>query len=79
MLLLYYRPTCPFSRRVLAEADKVGATLEKHDINDATNAAELLARGGRKQVPFLVDTNAGVQMYESPKIVEYLDAHPQGA
>ncbi len=37
------------------------------------NRAELLERGGRMQVPYLVDPNTGVEMYESTDIVEYLE------
>ena len=31
--------------------------------------------GGEDQIPYLVDTERGVTMYESDDIVEYLDKH----
>jgi glutathione S-transferase len=33
---------------------------------------ELVTKGGKKQVPFLEDTERGVSMYESSDIVSYL-------
>jgi glutathione S-transferase len=32
----------------------------------------LLKLGGKEQVPFMVDTDKGVMMYESEDIIEYL-------
>ena len=34
----------------------------------------MVEQTGRFQVPYLVDPNTGVQMFEGPEIVEYLDA-----
>jgi len=34
-----------------------------------------LRAGGEDQIPYLVDTQRGVTMYESDDIVEYLEAH----
>jgi glutathione S-transferase len=42
---------------------------------DSDNRRELKARGGKIQIPYLVDPNTGVEMYESRDIVRYLDAH----
>jgi glutathione S-transferase len=35
--------------------------------------AELRERGGKVQVPFLVDPNTGRELYESDDIVAYLE------
>ena len=35
---------------------------------------ELVRRGGKMQVPYLVDPNTGREMYESDAITAYLDA-----
>lgn len=75
MLTLYYRPTCPFCRKVLEVAGELGLTLEKKDVNDPKNAKELLERGGKQQEPYLVDSDRGVEMYESADIVAYLREH----
>ena len=34
---------------------------------------DLIKRGGKRQVPYLVDTDRQVEMYESEDIVEYLN------
>jgi glutaredoxin 3 len=76
MLTLYYKPTCPFCQKVLAKAEELGVTFNLKDIsaNEAT-AAELVEKGGQRMVPYLVDEQKGVSMYESGDIVAYLDEH----
>ena len=44
----------------------------KIDIKDKTNEESLIKLGGKRQVPFLVDTDRNIQMYESNDIIEYL-------
>ncbi len=75
MLTLYFRPTCAFCRRVMAVIDRLGLEVELKDISDQTIADELLARGGKIQVPYLVDTIRAVEMYESDAIVAHLQTH----
>jgi glutathione S-transferase len=72
MLVLYYRPSCFHSHFVLDTADALGLTLEKRDINDPALAAELEAKGGKRQIPYLVDTDRNVALYESTDIANYL-------
>ncbi len=36
--------------------------------------AELVARGGKMMVPYLIDPNTGTEMYESDDIVAYLES-----
>lgn len=75
MLTLYFKPTCAFCRRVQAVIDRMQLQVELKDIDaDEAFAAELSARGGSKQVPYLVDTEAGVEMYESDAIVSHLQS-----
>jgi hypothetical protein len=38
------------------------------------NRNEMIKRVGRFQVPFLVDDNTGVEMFEGAEIVKYLEA-----
>jgi glutathione S-transferase len=40
----------------------------------SANRDRLIERTGRFQVPFLVDPNTGLELFESPEICEYLDA-----
>lgn len=79
MLTLYYRPTCPFSKKVLAAAKELGVGLEVRDIGEAPHLEELLRRGGKKQVPYLVDRAHETEMYESEDIIAYLKGEPSGA
>ena len=39
----------------------------------SANRDELVKRTGRFQVPFLVDPNTGIEMFESPEICDYLE------
>jgi len=39
----------------------------------SANRDRLVERTGRFQVPFLVDPNTGLELFESPEICEYLD------
>lgn len=54
-------------------ADNLHVTLELKEVSeDETAAAELLEKGGKMQVPFLVDSEKAVSMYESSDIIDYL-------
>ncbi|MCU0678188.1 MAG: glutathione S-transferase N-terminal domain-containing protein [Candidatus Pacebacteria bacterium] len=73
MLNLYYKPTCPYCQRVLAANETMKAPLVLKDVrSNPAIMAELLEKGGKSQVPYLDDTDTGVQMYESIDIIEYL-------
>jgi len=74
MLTLYYKPTCPYCQEVLGKAEELGLQFRLKDIStDSTLKDELVIQGGKQQVPFLIDTDKGVKMYESQDIVRYLD------
>jgi len=72
MLTLYRKIGCPYCTRVLATARELDLTLAEKNIADPGVADELVALGGKRQVPFLVDDARGVSMYESGDIIEYL-------
>ncbi len=72
MFTLYYRPTCPFCRRVINEANELGIELNKKDIEEEEIAKELIALGGKLQVPYLMDESANKGMYETDTIIAYL-------
>ncbi|MBY4797155.1 glutathione S-transferase N-terminal domain-containing protein [Collinsella sp. AGMB00827] len=69
--VLYYRPMCPFCRKVLTYMESKGIELELKDLtNDEEARAELERVGGKAQVPCLfID---GKPMYESDDIIAYL-------
>jgi glutathione S-transferase len=76
MLTLYYKPGCPYSNRVLAANQTIGAELTLRNIvMEPAARAELLAKGGRTQTPYLEDTERGVSMHESLDIISYLHTH----
>lgn len=76
MLTLYMRSTCPFCQRVMQMAENLNVTLDLKDIDeDETARAVLEGSGGKVQVPFLVDTDKGVNMYESSDIIDHLRTH----
>lgn len=76
MLTLYIKPGCPFCAKVLAELARLELEFERKDItSDDTVMAELIEKGGQKQVPYLVDSEQGVSMYESDDIVAHLKKH----
>ncbi|KAL7520748.1 hypothetical protein ACHAWX_005458 [Stephanocyclus meneghinianus] len=65
----------PFVRPV---KDKLGALGLPHRIvscsRGSNNRDKMVEKTGRFQVPFLVDENTGVEMFEGPEIVAYLEA-----
>ncbi len=72
MLTLYVRTGCPFCEKVLDEMAILGIEPALKNIADEGVAKDLVARGGKQQVPYLVDDERKVEMYESNDIVEYL-------
>ena len=60
MLDLFILETCPYCRKVMSFLDEKGVKYNK------------VKMGGKRQVPFLVDTDRNIQMYESDDIIEYL-------
>jgi glutathione S-transferase len=73
MLTLYYKEACPFCQRVLQMADNLKVELELKEVSeDEAALAELIEKGGQKQVPYLVDSEKGTAMYESNDIIEYM-------
>ncbi len=76
MYILYYRPTCPYSKKVLAAAKEYGVGMELRDVAESCHADALRKRGGKLQVPYLIDTARGKEMYESDDIVAYLKGEP---
>lgn len=74
MLLLYKMDGCPHCRKVMKFFDSKGLTYRAMDISDIVNKDELLHLGGMEQVPFLVDTEKNIKMYESDEIIKYANS-----
>ena len=71
---LYMFDACPFCKKVLDFTTMYGIDIEIKDVRkNKTFKEELIAIGGKKQVPFLQDEDAWIQMYETQDIIAYLE------
>lgn len=75
MLTMYVKTGCPYCAMALQKVNELGLQIEEKNIADDAVAAELVERGGKRQVPYLIDSERNVEMYESADIVSYLDEH----
>ena len=73
MLKLYTKTGCPYCAVVLQKLQRNSIPFSEFNISDAKNSEDILSQGGKRQVPFLVDEDAGISLYESATIVDYLD------
>jgi len=86
MLTLYVKTGCPFCAKVITKLQELGVPYEEKNVKDPDVVDELIAEGGKRQVPFLEDDNKtpyivddDVEMYESDAIVNYLEQKfPEG-
>jgi glutathione S-transferase len=75
-LVLYNMEGSPYCRKVresLAELDL--ESVVRNVPKGSPQREELNERGGKVQVPYLVDPNTNTEMYESNDIVAYLEEH----
>ena len=71
MLKLYVKTSCPYCAAVIAKLNELDVSFEEQNIADSEVAKELIARGGKRQVPYLADED--IEMYESADIIQYLE------
>lgn len=72
MIKLYTYKVCPYCEKVRKAFAEMG--IEYQEIRaeyGSPESQELIALGGKGQVPFLLDEDRGVQMYESDDIIAY--------
>jgi glutaredoxin 3 len=71
IVVLYYKPSCPYSKKVLDHIEKEGLEVSLKNIeNDSKAKEELLHLGGKVQVPCLfID---GKPLYESNDIIDWM-------
>lgn len=81
MLTLFVKTGCPYCAKVLRKLEELDIPFAEKNIKDQTVVDELIAEGGKRQVPFLEDDNMtpyliddDVEMYESDAIVAYLNS-----
>lgn len=76
-LELYYRPTCPFSLKVLKFIEENNISLTLKDITEKPEYnKELIDIGGKGQIPCLMID--GKALYESEDIIQWLKDNRQG-
>lgn len=73
LLELWSFEASPFCRKVREELTRLGLDYRVHNVGKrGRRRPELVALGGKMQVPYLVDENTGAAMYESDDIIAYL-------
>ena len=66
---------CPYCRKVREVLSELALPYVVRNLpKGSPKRDELVRRGGKMQVPYLVDPNTGREMYESDTITAYLDA-----
>ena len=76
MLHLYTSPQCPYCRKVEAYLDGRAIPYEIRDVSTKPEFRDtVVSLGGNLQVPFLVDTEQNVHLYESDDIITYIGEH----
>ncbi len=64
----------PYCRKVREALHELNLDFRVHNVaKRSVKRKDLVARGGKMQVPYLVDPNTGTAMYESDDIVAYLE------
>lgn len=57
-------------------AENLQVELELKDVSEDEQAlAMLIEKGGKQQVPFLIDSEREISMYESSDIIDYMREH----
>ena len=72
IVILYYKSTCPYSKKVLGFLKELGLEIPLKNIEeDSKSSEELLHLGGKAQTPCLfIDGNP---LYESQDIMDWLN------
>jgi glutaredoxin len=72
MLTLYTKPGCSFCAKVKEEGKFLGLTFNERSVLEEGVVDELVAKGGKKQVPFLFDDETDATLYGSDEIIAHL-------
>lgn len=72
MIELFMLDYCGYCQKVMEYLNTHEIPYKKIDISNKANEEALIRIGGKRQVPFIVDKEHGIEMYESRDIIEYL-------
>jgi glutaredoxin len=72
MIDLFILENCPYCKKVMKYMDENGMKYNKIDISNKASEDSLIQIGGKRQVPFMIDKDRNIQMYESSDIIEYV-------
>ena len=72
MIDLFVLENCPYCKKVMNYMDENNMKYNKIDISNKDSEESLINIGGKRQVPFMVDHDRNIQMYESADIIEYM-------
>lgn len=79
MIEIYLAERCPFCVKVRMYMEQKGIPyiLKPVPLGSASSEVkeELKRLGGKSQVPFLVDPERNIKMYESDDIIAYVEEH----
>jgi glutaredoxin 3 len=71
MITIFVKTGCPYCERVLAALTVYNVAFEEKNIANEAVARELVEKGGKVQVPYIIDGD--VSLYESDEIVAYIE------
>ena len=72
MIEIFMKEFCGYCKKVIKYIDEHDIPYKTIDISEKANEEELIRIGGKKQVPFIIDREKKVEMYESDDIIDYL-------
>ncbi len=75
MLTLYVKTGCRYCALVLSTITELGLIPTIKNVADPGVYDELEKLGGKKQEPFLVDSEKNVALYESTNIINHLEKY----
>ena len=79
MIEIYLAERCPFCVKVRWYCEEKGIPYILKPVKLGKTSSpikdELMKLGGKTQVPFLVDPERDIKMYESDDIISYLEEH----
>ncbi|MCB0338175.1 MAG: glutathione S-transferase N-terminal domain-containing protein [Bdellovibrionales bacterium] len=74
MIELFQFESCPYCRKVREKLESLEVDYICRPLGrKGRNREELLKIGGKVQVPFLVDNERSLRLYESEDIIEHLE------